>query len=115
MKEAGLQRSNLYKRLSAEVQAKSRRDKNEHIQQPCQQLEDHSGCNNSRELFRSVRNLTNKTTARLAIIKDDTGKVLTESSDIKNRWKDYCEGLYASQETNDLTDDYLQDKKTYYF
>ena len=37
-------------------------------------------------------------TAKLAIIKDESGKVLTESDEIKNRWKIYCEDLYASQE-----------------
>ena len=32
------------------------------------------------------------------IIKDESGKVRTESDEIKNRWKNYCENLYASQE-----------------
>ena len=34
----------------------------------------------------------------MAIIKDESGKVLTESDEIKDRWKNYCENLYASQE-----------------
>ena len=70
LKEAGLQGSNLYRKLSSEVQLKCRRDKSEYIKQLCQELEDHSSHNNSRELFRCVKNLTSKTTARLAIIKD---------------------------------------------
>ena len=101
LKEAGLHGSNLYRRLSSEVQLNSRRDKNEHIRQQCQELEDHSFHKNSRELFRCIKNLTSKTTTRLAIIKDEQGTVLTESDDIKNRWKSYCENLYASpEETN---------------
>jgi hypothetical protein len=98
LKEAGLQGSNLYRKISSEVQQKSRRDKNEHIRQLCQDLEGHGANNNSRELFQCVRSLTNKSTARLAIIKDESGKVLTESEEIKDRWKTYCENLYASQE-----------------
>ena len=38
----------------------------------------------------------------MAIIKDESGKVLTESDEIKNHWKKYCENLYASpEETKD--------------
>ena len=101
LKEAGLQDSNLYRKLSSEVQLKSRRDKTEHINQLCKELEDQSSHNNCTELFRHdrcVKYLTSKTTARLAIIKDKSGKVLPESDQIKNRWKNYCENLYASQE-----------------
>ena len=98
LKKAGQQGSNLYRKLSSEVQLKCRRDKSEYINQLSQELEDQSSHNNSRELFRCVKNLTSKTTARLAIIKDESGKVLTESDEIKNRWKKYCENLYASQE-----------------
>ncbi len=81
---------------------KLRRYKNGHLKQLCQELEDHSECNNSKELFRCVKILISKTTtARLAIIlKYDTGKMLTENSDIQNCWKVYCEVFYASQETN---------------
>ena len=93
LKEAGLQGSNLYRKLSSEVQLKCRRDKSEYINQLCQELEDQSSHNNIRELFRCVKNLTSKTTARLAIIKDESGKVLTKSDEIKNRWKNYCENL----------------------
>ena len=44
----------------------------------CQEL-DHSLNNNSRNLFRSVRDLTKKSTETLAVIKDEDGKMLTES------------------------------------
>ena len=107
LKEAGLQGSNLYRKLSSEVQLKCRRDKSEYINQLCQELEDQSSHNNIRELFRCVKNLTSKTTARLAIIKDESGKVLTESDEIKNRWKNYCENLCASkEETKDTPEKY---------
>ena len=44
----------------------------------------------------------------MAIFKDESGKVLTESDEIKNRWKNYCENLYASQEeTKDTPEELL--------
>ena len=107
MKEAGLQGSNLYRKLSSEDQLKCERDKSEYINQLCQELQDQSSHNNSRELFRCVKNLTSKTTARLAIIKDEFGKVLTESDEIKNCRKNYCENLYASQEETKHTPEKL--------
>lgn len=104
LKEAGLKNSRMYRLISSEIQQKARRDKNDHINKMCQELEDHSQSNNSRNLFRSVRDLTRKTTARLAVIKDEDGKILTESEEIKDRWKRYCEGLYASQEEDVVVD-----------
>ena len=98
LKEADLQGSNLYRKLSSEVQLKCRRDKSEYINQLCQELEDQSSHNSTRELFRCVKYLTFKSTARLAITKHESGKVLTESDEIKNRSKNYCENPYASQE-----------------
>ena len=98
LKEAGLQTSNMYRMMSKEIQQKSRRDKNTHLNHLCNELEDHSAKNNSRYLFRGVKDLTRKTKAKLATIKDENGKVLTEENEIKDRWKRYCEKLYASQE-----------------
>ena len=94
LKEAGLKSSQLYKIISSEIQQKARRDKNDHIKKLCQELEDHSQSNSSRNFFRSVKDLTGKSTARLAVIKDEDGKILTESEEIKDRWKRYCEELY---------------------
>ena len=105
LKEAGLQNSNLYRKFSNEIQQKARRDKNSHINKLCSELEDHSVQNNSRDLFRGIKNLTNKTTAKLAVIKDENGKVLTEGADIKERWKNYCKGLYACQEVTGIQAD----------
>ena len=58
LKEAGLKSSQLYKIISSEIQQKARRDKNDHIKKLCQELEDHSQSNSSRNLFRSVKDLT---------------------------------------------------------
>ena len=82
---------------------------NDYIKKLCQELEDHSQSNSSRNLFRSVKDLTGKSTARLAVIKDEDGKILTESEEIRDRWKRYCEELYASQETDGVPDNTDED------
>ena len=56
-----------------------------------------------------MKDLTGKSTARLAVIKDEDGKILTESGEIKDRWKRYCEELYASQETDGVPDNAEED------
>ena len=42
--------------------------------------------------------MTGKAPVKLAVVRDQNGKVLTEGAEIKERWKSYCEGLFASQE-----------------
>ena len=98
LKKAGLHPSNLYRKLSNEIQQLARRDKNNHLKQLCADIENQISDNNSRSLYRCVKDLTCTKTARLATVKAEDGKILTESEEIKNRWKNYCEGLYASQE-----------------
>ena len=100
LKEAGLQHSNMYRKLSSEIQQVARRDKNDHLNQLCKEIEHHSSQNNSRNLFKGVKELTDKGITRLAVIKDENGTILTESKEIKERWKSYCEGLFASKETD---------------
>ena len=41
---------------------------------------------------------------KLNVLKDASGKILTEDIEIKARWKQYCPNLYASQE-DDHTDE----------
>ena len=83
LKEAGLQHSKLYRKLSNEIQQYARRDKNDHLKQMCAEIEKHSSNNNSRSLYRCVNNLTGTRTARLAVVKNENGQVLTESDEIK--------------------------------
>ena len=54
-----------------------------------------------------MKDLTGK--SRLAVIKDEDGKILTESEEIKDRWKRYCEELYVSQETDGVPDNADED------
>ncbi|XP_072020211.1 uncharacterized protein [Amphiura filiformis] len=50
------------------------------------------------DLFRAVKEITGKKTPKLDVIKDEDGEILTESDQIKQRWQQYCQGLYASKD-----------------
>ena len=101
LKEAGLHHSKLYRKLCNEIQTTARRDKNNHLTKLCKETEDHSSNHNSRNLFKGVKDLTCRRSTRLTVVKDKTGQVLTESDDIKNRWREYW--LYASREVGSNT------------
>ena len=45
-------------------------------------------------MFKKIKEITGKCTPRLDGIKGKDGKILTEGSDIKTRWKDYTEDMY---------------------
>ena len=49
---------------------------------------------NTRELFKKIRNTKGKFHAKMSTIKDRNGMDLTEAKGIKNRWQQCTEGLY---------------------
>ncbi|XP_071807997.1 uncharacterized protein [Asterias amurensis] len=65
------------------------------MNQKCAEIERDGVINNTKDMFKNVKLLTSKPTTRL---NDGDGTILTEEKDIKDRWQQYCERLYASQE-----------------
>ena len=49
---------------------------------------------NTRDLFKKIRNTKGKFHAKMGSIKDRNGMDLTEAEDIKKRWQEYTEELY---------------------
>ena len=52
-------------------------------------------------MLRSVFTQTGK--ARLAVIKDESGKTITETDEVLDRWKRYCEGMYRNDSDDDTS------------
>ncbi|GFN77462.1 endonuclease-reverse transcriptase, partial [Plakobranchus ocellatus] len=46
-------------------------------------------------------NITKTFQPHLGVIKDEKGNILTESKQIVDRWKRYCEKMYSSDSTAD--------------
>ena len=44
----------------------------------------------------SFKNIARRFNPRLEVVKDDSNNVSTDSSDVLNRWKEYCEKLYEN-------------------
>ena len=96
VKEKGLDKDihrQEYRDLNRRIQKQIRQDKTEFIQQKCAEVERNSVTNNTKDMYRNIKQLTNKPTHRLNVLKDDDGNILTEGEEIKARWKQYCENL----------------------
>ena len=65
-----------------------------HINEICQQIEANSITNSIKDLYQGVKNLTRKFRPRIDVIKDENSKMLSESREVKDRWKTYCKKLY---------------------
>ncbi|XP_072025344.1 uncharacterized protein [Amphiura filiformis] len=87
-----------YKDHRRRIQRRTRQDKQDFLERKCKEVESHSSTNHSRDLFRAVKEITGKKTPKLDVIKDEDDKSLTESDQIKQRWQQYCQGLYASKD-----------------
>ena len=48
----------------------------------------------SKEVYATIKKITNKPTTRMQTVKSKEGEVLTELQDVKNRWKENYEELY---------------------
>ncbi|XP_049886587.1 uncharacterized protein LOC126381094 [Pectinophora gossypiella] len=83
-----------YSELSRQVQLCCRKDYDNHINQICLEVEQHSLKNESRYLFQKVKELTGTRKPRTCTIEDMDGCLLTNVADVLERWKNYCAVLY---------------------
>ena len=83
-----------YNIQNALVQRMMRRDKEKCINEQCKRIEDNSITNSIKDLYQSVKNLTNKFKPTIDTIKDENGKILGEAEEVKERWAHYSTDLY---------------------
>lgn len=95
--EAGIF-SERYSEINRKVNRSFRKDKRENIEQQCQLIENLGHTGSTAEMYKAVRRITKKFMPKLNTVKDDGGVRLTESADILERWKHYCESLYMSSD-----------------
>ena len=60
---------------------------NEHFLGECEKIEEQSKSENCTEVFRTIKRQSGMITARMSVIKDKTGKVLTEGIQVKEWWR----------------------------
>ena len=101
-----------YRELNRKIQQQIRRDKTSFITNKCAEVENDSVSGNTKDMYKHIKALTSKPVPRLNVLKDENGTILTEVEEIKSRWKQYCEKLYASQEDKAEEEDGVESEDT---
>ena len=83
-----------YTHLHAEFQRIARRDKKAFLSDQCKEIEENNRMEETRDLFKKVRDTKGIFNAKMGSIKDRNGMDLTEAEDIKKRWQENIGELY---------------------
>ena len=83
--------------LSREIKRKIRRDKEAWIQQCCNDIQEHFSANRTREAYRIIKQLSGNYEMKTTMVMDKNGNILTDTTKIMERWKEYFEELYNCQ------------------
>lgn len=87
-----------YQRLNKDIQRLSRRDKNQHLQKICLGIERLHNTNETRDLFRTIKEITREFKPRTWKIEDQNGKTITEIEGVLEVWQLYCRKLYENED-----------------
>ena len=80
--------------MNAEFQRIARREKKALLSDQCKEIEESNRMEETRDLFKKIRDTKGTFYAKKGSIKDRNGMDLTEAEDIKKRWQEYTEELY---------------------
>jgi len=83
-----------YTHLNVEFQRIARRDKKAFLSNQCNEIEENNRMEKTRDLFKKIRDTKGTFHAKMSTVKDINGMDLTETEDIKKRWREYTEKLY---------------------
>ena len=84
-----------YTHLNAEFQGIARRDKKAFLSDQCKETEENNRIVKTRDLFKKIRDTKGTLHVKMGTVKDRNGTDLTEAEDIKKRWQEYTEELWA--------------------
>ena len=79
--------------MNAEFQT-ARRDKKALLSEQCKEIEENIRMGKTRDLFKKIGDYKGTFHAKMGMIKDRTGKDLTEAEEIKKRRQEYTQVLY---------------------
>jgi len=92
-----------YNFLHRQVKKSTKADKEQFIMGICESIERSRKQNKSRDVYEGIRKITGKRTQKMSVVKDIDGKIITEIGKVKNRWKEYFEGLYNDSNPVDIS------------
>ena len=76
------------------MQRIARRDKKAFFTNQCKEIEENKRMGKIRDLFKKIRHTKGTFHAKMGTIKDRNRMDLTETEDIKKKWKEYTVELY---------------------
>ena len=79
--------------MKAEFQRIARRDKKAFLSDQCKEREENKRMENTRDVFRKIRDTKGTSHAKMGTIKNRNGIDLTEEGDIEKTWQKYTEEL----------------------
>ena len=86
-----------YREITKEIRRKAKTCKEEWIEEKCREVEDIPGALNTGKLFQVAREVCGTINVRLATVRNKEGILLDSKPEIKQRWKQYYEGLYNDE------------------
>jgi hypothetical protein len=84
----------LYKDFCSKVKKSARQDKENWIQNQCEEVEKGLQIGNTRQAYNLIKTLKNKFVPRLSVIRNEEGTMLQSKDEIKQRRTQYCSSLY---------------------
>ena len=90
-----------YNKLTKEIKRMSKKCKEEWIEGKCRELQISDAYNNTQQLYRTVHEICDTFTPKLAAIKNKAGQTIDDKVTIKSRWKEYFNELYNVQNPTD--------------
>ena len=90
-----------YRNANRKVRQEIIKAKEQWIDKECDIVEENLKRNNSKTAFGIINNITKRFTCRTTAVEDNTGKILTEPTAVKDRWTEYCRELHNYKITTD--------------
>ena len=78
--------------MNKEVRKKMKAAKEEWTEEQRKNIEKGMMSGNSKVAYNTLKALTKTQQHKSEVIKDSSGNILTESTDVLNRWIEYCSG-----------------------
>ncbi|VVC41133.1 Reverse transcriptase domain [Cinara cedri] len=95
-----------YRKLRNEI-IRNIREKDEYLNEICEEINRELIANNLDKAYRMVRKLFGEGKKKASIIKDEKSQLLYEEKEIVNRWKEYLQKLYGDEPMNGNGDEPL--------
>ena len=94
LKKTDSSKKGKYNFLTREIKRKTKGCKDKWMKELCANVDKAHQATKSKEVYATIKKITNKPTTRMQTVKSKEGEVLNELQDVKNRWKENYEELY---------------------